>query len=215
MTFITPQTLTDEDLAFDFARGNHAALDQLYQRYFFSLVQYFRTSRRSSQPDSEDLAQRTFLAVMKKIEQFQPSLGSFRSWLYTIAQHEHVSFWRYLSIRGCVRWHAISEVDGRRDIIARSSVKQTLEKLPEHLRQIFVLHYIEGFTIQEIAAILKCPSGTVASRLARGRAEISRCRRRPAEEPTKACRTPAEPQGIVSGYQEGPQQSMPLFKGAA
>lgn len=43
------------------------------------------------------------------------------------------------------------------------------EGLPEKLRLVMALYYIEGYSTREISQILRLPAGTVKSRLARGR----------------------------------------------
>ena len=47
-----------------------------------------------------------------------------------------------------------------------------LLSLDETLRLPILLHYMEGFSIKEIAQILRCPQGTVKSRMLRGRREL-------------------------------------------
>ena len=44
--------------------------------------------------------------------------------------------------------------------------------LPPQVRIPLVLHYMEGFSILEIASMLNCPKGTVLSRLDRGRKQL-------------------------------------------
>ena len=46
--------------------------------------------------------------------------------------------------------------------------------LPENERLPIVLHYLEGFSVREIAAALRCPKGTVLSRMSRGRRQLKR-----------------------------------------
>lgn len=50
-----------------------------------------------------------------------------------------------------------------------SSLYAALGKLPREYRMALVLHYLEGFQVQEIAEMLEIPEGTVKSRLHRGR----------------------------------------------
>ena len=47
-----------------------------------------------------------------------------------------------------------------------------LLRLDEKLRMPILLHYIEGFSIKEIASILRIPQGTVKTRMMRGRQEL-------------------------------------------
>lgn len=53
-----------------------------------------------------------------------------------------------------------------------SAVLDALCALPESLRLPIVLHYVEGYTLEEVAAILRVPRSTVRGRLARGRAAL-------------------------------------------
>lgn len=48
----------------------------------------------------------------------------------------------------------------------------TLEKLETKFRVVLVLHYLEGYEVEEIAKILSIPKGTVKSRLYRGRKKM-------------------------------------------
>jgi DNA-directed RNA polymerase specialized sigma24 family protein len=46
--------------------------------------------------------------------------------------------------------------------------------LPRRYREVLVLHYLADLPVQEVAAELRVPVGTVSSRLARGRAALVR-----------------------------------------
>ena len=57
---------------------------------------------------------------------------------------------------------------------AEPELHDALLALEESLRLPLVLHYIEGFTTEEIAQILRWPQGTVKSRMMRGRRELKK-----------------------------------------
>jgi RNA polymerase sigma-70 factor (ECF subfamily) len=52
-------------------------------------------------------------------------------------------------------------------------VNATIEKLPEELRKAIQLREIEGKSYEEIAEEMKCPIGTVRSRIFRAREAIA------------------------------------------
>jgi|GEM_PF-3934630 len=84
--------ISDEVLADQAKRGNHAALEKLIERYRpkllpFILERYFKEAR-----DAQDLAQDalalTFIRVWEHISKFDPALGaSFTTWVHTIAKN--------------------------------------------------------------------------------------------------------------------------------
>ena len=51
-------------------------------------------------------------------------------------------------------------------------LQDALERLPPTQRLPLILHYFEGFSIKEIAGILRRPQGTVLSRMQRGREKL-------------------------------------------
>ncbi len=50
-----------------------------------------------------------------------------------------------------------------------SELYDAIMRLPQHIRIVIVLHYIEGYSVEETGKILKIPAGTVKSRLYNGR----------------------------------------------
>lgn len=55
------------------------------------------------------------------------------------------------------------------DRLLREDVEQAIDQLPVSFRAVVVLAELQGFSYQEIGASLNIPTGTVRSRLARGR----------------------------------------------
>ena len=53
------------------------------------------------------------------------------------------------------------------------TVNQTIEMLPDDLRQAISLREMDGLSYEEIADIMNCPIGTVRSRIFRAREAIS------------------------------------------
>ncbi|MDD6072089.1 MAG: sigma-70 family RNA polymerase sigma factor [Clostridiales bacterium] len=53
-----------------------------------------------------------------------------------------------------------------------SNLYQALGQLKKEFRVVLVLYYVEEYTVEEIAGILRLPTGTVKSRLSRGRSRL-------------------------------------------
>ena len=56
----------------------------------------------------------------------------------------------------------------------RTRLREAIDSLPDSFRQVVVLRCVEELSYQEVAAVVGCPTGTVMSRLARGRALLRR-----------------------------------------
>jgi RNA polymerase sigma-70 factor (ECF subfamily) len=133
---------------------------------------------------AEDLVQETYLRALSARRRADPA-QNLRGWLFTILHN----VWRNevrrprleplgdvsRPARGAdVVWLARAsdpEVELERGRLIEA-LRNAIEDLPEHFRAVVVLRGIEGFSYQEIASILGCPTGTVMSRLARGRALV-------------------------------------------
>ena len=56
--------------------------------------------------------------------------------------------------------------------LLQSEIRAAIDALPEAFREVIVLREIENLSYAEIAVIVNCPTGTVMSRIARGRDQL-------------------------------------------
>jgi len=84
---------------------------------------------------------------------------------------------------------------------ARSTVLQALEHLNPEQRAAIVLVDMEGYSVQEAAAILACAAGTVKSRCARGRARLV-----PLLTTLRAGNQPASPNVSPTSFPKSPNR---------
>ena len=70
-------------------------------------------------------------------------------------------------------WWGTPEQDFLNKVL-REDIEKALDALPEVFRVVVVLNDLEGFTYQEIAAMLDVPTGTVRSRLSRARSLLQK-----------------------------------------
>jgi RNA polymerase sigma-70 factor, ECF subfamily len=161
--------ISDEALMAEFQAGSNVAFEELFARYHQPLYGFFR--RRLDGPErAEDLAQETFLAVIRATTRYEPR-ALFRTYLYGIALNlvaaERRSQQRQLAA-------ASEDLEHPIDASADSSiwVRRALEKLGAQEREILMLREYEQLSYSEIADLLRIPINTVRSRLFRARMEL-------------------------------------------
>lgn len=140
------------------------------------LNRYARNLTRSS-ADADDLLQATCARILDKWAQFRPGTD-FDRWAFTVMSsisRNHLRADRTRQGSGVVdaneELKSTDSPDGNK---FRLEVFTLLGSLPDAQRQVLTLVYIEGYTYQEAADILDVPVGTIMSRIARGRARLSR-----------------------------------------
>ncbi len=157
--------VSDEMLMLEFQRGSREALEELFARYREPLFGFFRR-RLHLRERAEDLAQETFLAVIRGKARYE-GRASVRTYLYGIAMNLLAAD-RRKGIRTIPAATARHQ-DGTEDALW---VRQALEKLDAQDREILMLREYEQLSYSEIAAVLGTPLNTVRSRLFRARLEL-------------------------------------------
>lgn len=85
----------------------------------------------------------------------------FSTWMTRIVIHECRNIQRKQ-----VKYHLMAEVEvGQDDSLPDLDLHAAIDGLPEKLRLPLVLHYIEGYTLQEIGPMLSLPVTTIRNRL--------------------------------------------------
>jgi len=168
-----------------FLGGEERAFQELVDRYQTRLLNFiYRTI--GDRERAEDLVQEVFIRVYRHLHRFDRS-KKFSTWIYTIASNLAKNELRNRSRNPLVLFQAIrknwqdedrplqfEDPSSRPDDLYRKRhlrdlVEQSVDQLPEHHRQVFVLRELEGRSYEEIAEITECNLGTVKSRLNRAR----------------------------------------------
>jgi len=140
----------------------------------------FRVLRRLGlgPADADDATQQVFVVFARRLADVEP--GKERAFLYRTAAHVASRFHRSRRRRPEELRDEPPEppdegpspdelVERRR---ARALLDELLAALPPDLRAVLILFELESLTTAEVAEALDVPSGTVASRLRRARAEL-------------------------------------------
>jgi RNA polymerase sigma-70 factor (ECF subfamily) len=165
--------------------GDAQAFGTLVDRYQTRLLNFVNRTI-GDRERAEDLVQEVFIRVFRHLHRFDQT-KKFSTWIYTIASNLAKNELRNRSRNPLVLFQTIKknwEADHRplqfedtkarpddlyRKRHLRQLVEDTVAKLPEHHRQVFVLRELEGKSYEEIAEITDCNLGTVKSRLNRAR----------------------------------------------
>lgn len=178
---------SDTELLDRWRRGDNAAGQMLFERYFEMIERFFLNKA----PDHvDDLVQETFLGCLKSRDQVQDS-SKFRSHLFAIAYHALGTHLRKV-YRG--REHLdLSEVSVQdispspRTLMNQRSEQglllEALRSIPVEHQMVLELHYWESLTTEKIAEVLGMPVGTVRGRLRRARELLEQAMARLAESP--------------------------------
>lgn len=167
----------DSESSSDFATQALPFADQLY-------AAAMRLAKNPS--DAADLVQETYLKAFQAFHQFEQGTN-LKAWLYRILTNTYINLYRKRSKEGFQSaieeledWQlreseSLTQTSGRSaeaealDRMPSSVVKDALNDLPDGFRMVVYFADVEGFSYQEIADIMGTPTGTVMSRLYRGR----------------------------------------------
>ena len=158
--------ISDEALMLEFQSGSRAAFEELFARYHKPLYGFF--ARRLNNPGrAEDLAQETFLAVIRAASRYEPR-ALVRTYLYGIAL-KLLAAERRKVLTSSTSGQAAPEpkTDGTPESVLW--VRQAMEKLDAPEREILMLREYEQLSYFDIAELLRIPVNTVRSRLFRSR----------------------------------------------
>ena len=128
----------------------------------------------------EDVVSEVFVKAWRHLERFRPE-HAFSTWLYRLALNHVIDHGRrQRKERG--RAELPAEIaDSRPDAGARveaderaALLRSALAALKPHYREVLFLAYVEGLKVEEVSQLLGLPSGTVKTRLMRGREALRR-----------------------------------------
>jgi len=164
--------MPDTELISRVARGQNAALGELYDRHAGLLLAVLRRVL-GDEPEAEDVLHEVFLEVWQHAADYDESRGSVRAWLVMRARSRGLD---RLRVQGRVQKlqrdpsdHLASLADPAENTLG---VRQALAQLAPELRTLLELGYFEGLSSTEIAAHEQLAVGTVKSRVARALSEL-------------------------------------------
>ena len=150
------------------AKKAEAALVELHSRYSKKLLGYFIKMLNKDVDLAQDFVQELFLKIMEKGHQFNPE-KRFYSWVFAVASNmcktEYRSHGKLVELNiehNTHSIHAESEIEKKQFLAA---LQRSIDALDHNHKSVFVLRYLEHFSLNEIAEITESSLGTVKSRL--------------------------------------------------
>lgn len=132
------------------------------------------TAISGSRSDAEEVAQEAYVRLLPRWKQVR-SYDDPESWVRTVAINILISRQRRakVAVRGLTRLGARPQ-EHLPDLSADGvAVQAALRVLPVAQRTVVVLHHVLDLSVDDIAAELRIPAGTVKSRLSRARAALA------------------------------------------
>jgi RNA polymerase sigma-70 factor, ECF subfamily len=134
--------------------------------------------------DAEDLVQETYVRAIPAVRRLRKE-SNVKSWMFTILRNIWLNRLRQPHVAVQISGTDIDQVlpafraPNAKDphsllltSLDQDQVRQAISRLPVESREIILLREFEDLSYQEIAGVLKCPIGTVMSRLSRARSKL-------------------------------------------
>jgi RNA polymerase sigma-70 factor (ECF subfamily) len=157
------------------AAGDMAAFERLYRRHLARV--HTLATRMLGTPDVDDVVQDVFIRCWEKLGSFRGE-SAFGTWLHRLTVNVILGHRGSAAVRRGKTHEggdALIEVPGRAPGIEEGLDFETaLQRLPNGMREIFMLHDVMGYKHEEIARSLGISTGTSKSQLHRSRMALRR-----------------------------------------
>ncbi|HLG15202.1 MAG TPA: sigma-70 family RNA polymerase sigma factor [Blastocatellia bacterium] len=161
-------------------QGDRIAFQQLFESHK-DRVYSIALHHSGNEATAGDVTQQVFMKLFKSIGQFRGG-SEFTTWLYRIVVNactdEQRKRRRFVPLTDAVEvTRMVARGSQEESHIKRQtadSVREAIAGLTPKLRMPILLKYVEDLSYEEIAEVLGCSMGTVASRLNRGHKALAR-----------------------------------------
>ena len=181
--------MTEIELIQRAQEGEQRAIRDLYRLYS---PRVYAIVKRLAGDDAlaEDWAQEAWVRIFRALGSFRGE-ARFTTWLHRIAVNSALHGRRWRDRRTRLEAPLEETVPTRAvagDALLRVKLERAMQVLPERMRQVLVLHDIEGFTHEEIAEFLGVTGGTSKSQLFKARARMRELLRGTDADPSASSR---------------------------
>jgi RNA polymerase sigma-70 factor, ECF subfamily len=177
---VSEAPLSDEALIAEVCLGSREALAILFRRYA-RLIRRVALRVLKDASEADDLLQDVFVLIHRLCRRFDNSKASAQFWILQMTYRRAISRRRYLNSRhfytqveldeqaGLVAESKSGPLDDSVDqILAELDLQKLLGTLSEDQQRTLRLHFIEGYTLDEIANMLGQTTGNIRHHSFRG-----------------------------------------------
>jgi RNA polymerase sigma-70 factor (ECF subfamily) len=181
------QTYVDSILIERSQLGDPYAIDELLNKYHNTAFMYALKMTKHVE-EAADVVSEGFIRVHRAIGRFQAN-SSFSTWMFKILRNCFLDIRKKRRVKvvasldaamesedGVVFMQPIDESESAYESSAKSEfseqVRQALDRLPAHQKDLLLLYHEDELTYEEIAERMQTPAGTIKSRLHRARLNL-------------------------------------------
>lgn len=139
-------------------KGETEKFGLIYDKYVKQLYNfiYYKTFHKET---AEDILSQVFLKALNKINNYDPKIGSFSSWIYKIARNQIIDHYRTKKTN--INIEDVWNIEDDSNISLDTENKIKLEKIKKYLskysveqREIIMLKIWEGLSYKEISEVV-------------------------------------------------------------
>ena len=173
--------MSDKELAERIKKGDMVAFDELVNLYAKKIINMSYSLLYDAE-EAQDAAQEVFIKIYKNINSFRGE-SSVSTWIYRITRNVCCDILRKRKNTNVISLD-FEDKEGHKnepqDLSPTPSevaeknerdefLRKSIASLDEVYKTVITLYDIEGLSYEEIAEVMKCPVGTVKSRIYRAR----------------------------------------------
>lgn len=139
--------------------------------------------RLITKQDNEDLEQEVYIKAWKHADKYEER-GTFKSWINTIAKNTAKDFLKSAWFKNSqnstndeytldsIKDHKITPEDSVVSMERKRRIISAIESLKPKMKEVIILCEMQGYTYEEASEKLKCPIGTIKSRIFNAKKEL-------------------------------------------
>lgn len=149
----------------------------IYENYR-NLMFYAADSILHSQRDAEDIVHDAFLKIIEIIEEIDdPKSPQTKALIVTITEHKAIDLYRKHNRKTVVAFDeayiGFPEYSQIQHVIEADHLAKAIATLPSKYREVLLLRYYQGYSMEEIATMLSITRENVKKRIQRARSKLS------------------------------------------